>query len=49
MPPEEARTLHIVYVEILKLLFSMSNHSEQWVINEGQKRIAEEPGEYTVI
>jgi four helix bundle protein len=48
MSLEVARPLHALYVEILKLLFTMGNHPEQWVTNEDKRTIGEEAAEYTL-
>jgi four helix bundle protein len=46
MELEVARPLQAVYVEILKLLFSMSNHSDQWTTSEDNRTMREEVAEY---
>ncbi len=48
MPPEAAHDLYTIYEEVLKVLFAMSNHAEQWVVNLDRRTIGEEPEEYTV-
>jgi four helix bundle protein len=48
MPPESTKALYTIYEEVLKLLFAISNHPEQWVTNEDKRMIGEESEEYTV-
>jgi four helix bundle protein len=48
MSLEVARPLQAVYTEILRLLFAMSNHPEQWITNEEERTIREEAAEYTL-
>src|SRR6266508_1867364 len=39
MPPEAAHDLYTIYEEVLKVLFAMSNHAEQWVVNLDRRTI----------
>lgn len=46
LPREEAKNLYQTYEEILKLLVSMINHPELWIIGYEEKVIREEAEEY---
>ncbi len=47
MARETARVLCVACEEVLRMLFTMSNHPEQWVLLEDKHAIAETPEEYT--
>jgi len=48
MPREASKTLYTIYEEVLKLLFAMCNHSEQWVTHEDNRMIGEDQEENVV-
>jgi four helix bundle protein len=48
MSAEVAQPLKVLYAEILRLLFAMSNHPEQWITNENGRTIREEAAEYSL-
>jgi four helix bundle protein len=37
MPCEAARSLYTVYEEVLRMLFTMSDHAEQWTTNQNRR------------
>ena len=49
LPREEAKNLYRTYDEILRLLVSMINHPEQWVIGYGDRSIQEEAEDYDTL
>ena len=48
LPQEVARSLYAIYEEVLKLIFTMSNHPEHWIMNLDTRTLREEPDEYTI-
>jgi four helix bundle protein len=46
---EQANELYQVYDEIIKIIVSMINHPEMWVIKQTGKMIEEEPGTYDTL
>jgi four helix bundle protein len=48
MARETATALYAAYEEVLRMLFTMSNHPEQWVLLESKNAIGETPEEYAV-
>ena len=47
LPSESTKSLYAMYGEILRMIFTMITHPEQWVINPDRATIHEEPNEYT--